>query len=68
MTKTILIDGRQYAEKKPKPPTNALGEVCSQCAFGLGRLTQCAQAIEGSPEVFGGDCAERDVIYTEVPA
>lgn len=65
MNTVIHIAGRDYVEKKPGP--TATGEVCSQCAFGLGRLGQCAEAVQNSPKVFGGDCAERDVVYAEAP-
>jgi hypothetical protein len=68
--KTIRINGAEYVEAKADEKKAELtGEVCSQCAFGVpGGLPGCAIAIETSPEVFGGDCAERDVIYLPSPS
>lgn len=64
---TILIQGVEYAEAEPdRKRIGPIGEVCSQCAFGLGRLRLCAEAIDRTPAAFGGDCAERDVIYKAV--
>ena len=66
--KTIEIKGVRYTEAKADEAlAAATGEVCSQCAFGAaGFLGHCGYAIDNSTDVFGGDCAERDVIYRRV--
>lgn len=65
--KTIRIYGEEYVETKPKRPVDPMTGVCSQCAFGVS-TARCAEAVRKSPEVFGGDCMARDVIYQPAPA
>jgi hypothetical protein len=60
--KTILIRGEEYVEVKPQPLPSGVFEVCLQCAFHQS-ASRCWEAVDKSPEVFGGDCDERDVVY-----
>ena len=62
----MLRDGMRFVEAKPignAPPNYA----CEGCAF-VAHPVLCAKAIDGAAKsAFGGDCAERDVIYVEAP-
>lgn len=60
--KTMRVWEEDYVEVPATPARN----VCAQCAFQLS-LARCSDAIHKSPEVFGGDCAERDVVYQPAP-
>ena len=64
-TPTMTIDGVEYVEAAPQETGPDWDNVCSQCALGQpGMLAQCADALHGAADAaFGGDCAERDVIY-----
>jgi uncharacterized protein (DUF983 family) len=66
--KTMEIDGKKYVEiKADESLVRGLQGVCPQCAVGGGGLLQlCAIAVlDEAEEAFGGDCAQRDVIYRE---
>jgi hypothetical protein len=64
MTKYIEVSGEKYREAAYKQPIapDREGGICAQCAF-FSDMAQCGFVIDSSPAVFGGDCAERDVIY-----
>jgi hypothetical protein len=60
--KTIRIHVDEYVEAKPRPTIDKFSGVCEQCSFGVS-TARCVEAIRRTPDVFGGDCMERDVIY-----
>ena len=63
--KTIRIMGEDFIEQpalRPAPGAN----VCNQCVFDKS-AARCTEAIKRSPEVFGGDCLDRDVVYQPAP-
>lgn len=66
--KTIQIRGIDYCEAPYTEPVAKTedGAICAQCAL-HSNFAACGEAIGRSAGIFGGDCVERDVIYTPAP-